>query len=127
VVAAEYRALVTGPARPALEAAVATLLAAAELPRERRREKRTTSYDLRPLILGLAVRGAAAGGITAWMRLRHGGDVVGRPEEVLRALEEPPAPPLGAPLDVVEIVRERLRLLDERDAPPGPDPTSSPR
>jgi hypothetical protein len=113
VVAADYRVLVTGPSRPVLESAVSELLAAAALHRERRREKKATKYDLRPLILGLAVRDCGPGGLMLEMRLRHGPDAVGRPEEVVAALGEPPAPPLDARLAVSTIVRERLILADE--------------
>lgn len=120
VVAAEYRAVVEGWSRAALEVACGELLAAATLPRERRREKKTTTYDLRPLLLGLAVRDAGIAGVTLAMRLHHGPDAVGRPEEVVAALREPPAPPVAEPLRLVETVRERLVLADDPDAPPPP-------
>ena len=62
VVAADYRVLLAGPPRWVVEGAVLALLGAATLPRERRREKKTTAYDLRPLILGLEVRASDAAG-----------------------------------------------------------------
>jgi radical SAM-linked protein len=114
VSAADYRVAVTGPSRSALESAVCELLSAAELRRERRREKKTTQYDLRPLILGLAVRESGAAGLVLAMRLRHGPDAVGRPEEVVAALGEPPAPPLDAGMGVSAIVRERLILANDQ-------------
>lgn len=118
VVAADYRVEVAGvPAAPLAEAARA-LLAAATLPRVRRREKRPTSYDLRPLLLGLEVRPAAGGvGATLAMRLRHAPDAVGRPEEVIAALAEPPSPIAGS-LTARTVVRERLVMADDADAPP---------
>lgn len=112
VVAADYRVLVSGPSRHVLESAVSELLAATALPRQRRREKKPTEYDLRPLILGLAVGDRGLTGFTLAMRLRHRPDAVGRPEEVVAALGEPPAPPLDARLAVNAIVRERLILAD---------------
>jgi radical SAM-linked protein len=118
VVAADYRVEVAAPPRAALEVAAGELLAAASLIRERRREKRTTVYDLRPLLLRLEVRGGVASSTVVSLRLRHDQDAVGRPEEVLAALAEPPAPPLSTPLAVVAIVRERLVMLDDLDAPP---------
>jgi radical SAM-linked protein len=118
VVAADYRVLVVGAPRWALEGAAMSLLAAGSLPRERRREKRTTAYDLRPLLLDVGVRAAGGEGVTLAIRLRHGPDAVGRPEEVVAALGEPPAPALAAPLDVRSVVRERLVLADDPDAPP---------
>ncbi len=124
VIAADYRVVVAGPSRIRLEAAARELLAAATLPRERRREKRTTAYDLRPLLLALETRAAGAAGITLWMRLRHGPDAVGRPEEVVAALGEPPAPPLEAPAEIVAIVRERLVLADDADDPVTPAPAA---
>lgn len=120
LVAADYRATVTGRSRPSLEAACRELLAAATLPRERRRDKRTTPYDLRPLVLALAVREASGAGVTLAMRLRHGPDAVGRPEEVVAVLGERPAPPPGEPIRIVEVVRERLVLADDPVASPAP-------
>ncbi len=138
VVAADYRVVVAGAARWALEGAALALLEASSLPRERRREKRTTTYDLRPLLLDLSVRGGGAEGVTLAMRLRHAPDAVGRPEEVVAALGdrtvlvagEPatalrsrPIPPLGelpapaGPLVVRSVVRERLIMAGDPGAP----------
>ena len=116
VVAADYRALLAGPPRWAVEGAVLALLGAAALPRERRREKKITAYDLRPLILGLEVRGSDESGVTLAMRLRHAPDGAGRPEEVVAALGEPPAA-LGEAATVRSIVRERIVMADDPDAP----------
>jgi len=118
VVAADYRVLLGGPPRWAVEGAVLALLGAASLPRERRREKKTTAYDLRPLILGLEVRASDGRGLTLAMRLRHAPDAVGRPEEVVAALGEPPAS-LGETPTVRSIVRERIVMADDPDAPSG--------
>ncbi len=117
VVAADYRVHLAGPARWMVEGAVLALLGAATLPRERRREKKTTAYDLRPLILGIEVRGSDVSGVTLAMRLRHAPDAVGRPEEVVAALGEPPAPPLPVPLVVHSIVRERVVMAGDPEAP----------
>jgi radical SAM-linked protein len=117
VVAAQYRVVAAGAARWEVEGAVLALLAASALPRERRREKKVASYDLRPLLLALDVRSSDGAGVTLGMRLRHGPEAVGRPEEVVAALAEPPAPTRAEPLVVRSIVRERLVLVDDRDAP----------
>jgi radical SAM-linked protein len=122
VIAADYRVLVAGPSRVRVDAAARELLAATTLPRERRREKRVTAYDLRPLLIALETRAAGAAGVALWMRLRHGPEAVGRPEEVIAALGEPPAPPLEASPEVAQIVRERLVLTDDADAPGAADP-----
>ena len=122
--AADYRveaagAAGTAVAEAAVVAAAARLLAASSLPRERRREKRTTSYDLRPLLDRLEVSawddgapGGRAG--TLRMRLRHGPEAVGRPEEVLAALDEA----IGSRLEARSIVRERVVLEGEPGAEP---------
>jgi radical SAM-linked protein len=119
VVAADYRVLLAGPPRWAVEGAVLALLGATALPRERRREKKTTAYDLRPRILRLEVRGSDAGGVTLAMRLQHTPEAPGRPEEVVAARGEPPASLAEAPT-VRSIVRERLVMADDPDAPPIP-------
>jgi radical SAM-linked protein len=118
VVAADYRALVSGSPRRAIEGAVLALLGAATLPRERRREKRTVAYDLRPVILRLEVRAGGLDGALLAMRLRHAPDAVGRPEEVVAALGLPPAPPLPEPLTLRSVVRERVVTADEAEDPP---------
>ncbi|MFH0751470.1 MAG: TIGR03936 family radical SAM-associated protein [Chloroflexota bacterium] len=117
VVAADYRVVVAGAPRWALEGAALAILGAAALPRERRREKKPAAYDLRPFLLRLAVRDSDASGVTLAMRLRHGAEGVGRPEEVVAALGEPPAAPFPSPLEVRSVVRERVVLADDPDAP----------
>jgi radical SAM-linked protein len=109
--AADYRLTLLGVDADRLGVAIRQLLAAHELRREKRREKKVTAYDLRPLLLDLRVRSvdeAAAGEVVAaglpeagdgfaarlpaaglWMRLRHSqvrGS--GRAEEVVAALAE---------------------------------------
>jgi radical SAM-linked protein len=56
LVAADYRMTLLGVAADALEGATRRLLAASTLQREKRREKKVTAYDLRPLLLDLQVR-----------------------------------------------------------------------
>ena len=100
--AADYRVTLFNVKQADLAAAAAKLMAAEELPRQRHREKRTISYDLRPLLLDIQVRapdpafiaeGAASpaeAGVdaaTLWLRLRHSQDGgSGRVEEVVAAL-----------------------------------------
>jgi hypothetical protein len=91
-----------GVAADRLGGAVERLLAASELRREKRREKKVTAYDLRPLLLDLQVRPAdatAAGSDAAdaadldsaglWMRLRNSQDLgSGRADEVVAAIAD---------------------------------------
>ena len=103
LVAADYRVTLLNVAVADLAAAVAELMAAVKLPRQRHREKRTIAYDLRPLLFEVQVREpdpAAQPALAAdpadaadatvsglWLRLRHsqeGGS--GRVEEVVAAL-----------------------------------------
>jgi radical SAM-linked protein len=121
LVAADYRMTVLNVEPAQLERAAAGLMAAERLSRERRKEARSTTYDLRPLLLDLRMRpadpeaippevpGASAAGV--WMRLRHSQDHgSGRAEEVVAAL----ADELGlATIEMVHPVRERLWLADE--------------
>ena len=121
LVAADYRVEVAGVSPLGLRVAAEALLAVSTLPRERRREKKTQTFDLRPLIISLSVAAvlppAGAGGDapTAVLetRLRHRPDAVGRPEDVVAALAAPPAPPLGGEIRVLRIVRERLLTGDD--------------
>jgi hypothetical protein len=121
VIAADYRVLLAGVPAPVLRLAAESLLAASTLPRERHREKKTQSFDLRPLILALSVSAAVppagaapdAPSTLLRVRLRHRPDAVGRPEDVVSALGEPPAPPLGGEIHVLGIVRERLVLAGD--------------
>jgi hypothetical protein len=122
IVAADYRVVVAGAPARAIGEGARALLAAPALPRPGRRDRQAAGYDLRPLVAALEVRETDAAGVTIAMRLRHGPAAVGRPEEVVAALGEPPAPPLPGSLRVVSITRERLVLAGEPDAPgEGPD------
>jgi radical SAM-linked protein len=97
LVAADYRVALFNVKHDDLVVAVARLMAAEALPRQRHREKRTISYDLRPLLLEAQVHApdpAAMAHATAdlaavglWLRLRHSQDGgSGRIEEVVAAL-----------------------------------------
>ena len=100
LVAADYRATVVGVDERRLHDAVARLLAADTLLRERRRETKIIRYDLRPLVMRLsagpadpAARGGEGGearpAAAIRMRLRHSQDGgTGRMEEVVSALAE---------------------------------------
>jgi radical SAM-linked protein len=117
---ADYRVEATGAPEATVRSAVERVLAARSLPRERRREKRTSAYDLRPLVERLEVwrwDDAAPGGPAGVlrMRLRHESDAVGRPEEVMAALAEVSA----ASLQAGQITRERLLLGGEPEHPAG--------
>jgi radical SAM-linked protein len=92
LVAADYRMTLLNVEHDALRAAAERLMAAERLPRLRRKESRSITYDLRPLLLELRVgapdadTGAGAG---LWMRLRHSqNDGSGRPDEVVAALAD---------------------------------------
>jgi hypothetical protein len=90
--------------QPRLAAASERLMASEQLMRDRRKEARTVTYDLRPLVLDLRVGppdpaalppeigGIDAGPIAAaglWMRLRHSQNLgSGRADEVVAALAD---------------------------------------
>lgn len=85
VVSAEYSVRLDDPPSPDdLETRCASLLSAAQLPRQRRGK----NYDLRPLMEGLEVRDTGQG---LWIRLAAREGATGRPEEVLAALGLDPA------------------------------------
>ena len=95
--AADYRMTLLNVSEAELGAAAGRLMAAEQLPRERRKEARLIRYDLRPLLLDLQVgpadpaairsEGDTAPAAGLWMRLRHSQDGgSGRPDEVVAAL-----------------------------------------
>jgi radical SAM-linked protein len=111
LVAADYRLGLLGADDEVLRPAVARLLAATELKREKRREKKVIAYDLRPLLLDLRIVAVASlglgelefGGDTPtsglWMRLRQSQDLgSGRPEEVVAAIAADLGLALSSPL-----------------------------
>lgn len=114
VVAADYRVELRQPlssaGRAGLGPAIEALLAAPSLPRERRRGDRSIVYDLRPLVLALALVNLPDGGSALRMRLRFDPEAgVGRPDEVLASVSES----AGVDLTAARVVRERLFLADE--------------
>lgn len=123
VAASDLEAMVTtsGPIAR-LEAAAAAILALPSLPRVRTRADRTVAYDLRPLLLDLAVEPDksattnGAGGALVRMRVAHDPERgVGRPDEVLAALAEE----AGQSVETRTIVRRRLLLVEDLE-PPAP-------
>jgi radical SAM-linked protein len=88
--------------REQVESKVQTLLAAPLLMRERRGK----TYDLRPLVLSLAVEAAHASSVQIAVRLLADADVgTGRPDEVLAALGWGDAP--------AQVHRRRLGFLND--------------
>lgn len=127
VFASVYRAaLGPGVDADAVRSAAEALCAAASLPRERRKGEATVAYDLRPFVESIEVADATGPGVEAVvirMTLRHDPEKgVGRPEELLAALEERAA----FPLDARGMVRERLVLADPA-IPVEPPRTRGPR
>ena len=109
VAAADYRIVVTGADGSALATAAASLLTAAELPRDRLKGGSTVRYDLRPLLADICV---VDEGPPVVLRAQTRFDPVlgtGRPEEVVAAL----ADAVGSALVVSSMVRERLILAQE--------------
>ena len=103
--AAQYEIEVEDPrSREEWERAITELLAAETLPREQQRGDKVKHYDLRPLILDLAVAACADGRTTLRMRLRHDERGAGRPEQVALAL--------GAERAPARVHRVRLELLE---------------
>ena len=119
VVAADYRIELEGAAGgDSVENAASVLLESATLPRERPRGAEIVRYDLRPLIVALEVELGPPIVVRARTRF-HPELGTGRPEEVLAALGEA----AGQPLNPEAIVRERLILADDPDAPGSPPAT----
>jgi radical SAM-linked protein len=109
VAAADYR-ITLAPAQDVggLERATADLLATGHLPRERAKGAGTVTYDLRPLLIDLAIERGPP--VVVRVRTRFHPELgTGRPEEVIAAIGDRH----GAALEVASIVRERLVLADD--------------
>jgi Uncharacterized protein conserved in bacteria (DUF2344) len=111
VAAADYRIELEGADAETIASAAADLLAADRLIRERTKGAETVQYDLRPLLVDVAVISAGPPVVRARTRF-HATLGTGRPEEVVAALGEA----AGRALDVGAIVRERVILA--RELPP---------
>ncbi len=92
LVAAEYEASCP-PQAPGerLKAEAERMMAATELPRQRIKEGKARSYDLRPMIRALEVRSSDGRAALVRMELRTDVAGAGRPDEVLRELGIEPA------------------------------------
>jgi radical SAM-linked protein len=101
--AGEYRAVCPGEVdTAAVRREVERVLAAETLPRERKKERSTVSYDLRPMIHWLRVEQCEGADPAVLMGLRTDTQGAGRPDEVLREL--------GIDPDDCRITRVRLVL-----------------
>jgi radical SAM-linked protein len=109
VAAADYRIELEGdPDAAAVQAAAEDLVAAGRISRQRVKGGTTVDYDLRPLLVSLAVDPGPP--VIVRTRTRFDPELgTGRPEEVLAALGER----LSSRLEARSIVRERLLLADE--------------
>lgn len=85
---AEYEVDVAPNGRSAadLRRAIGELLSASSLPWEHPREKKVSRYDLRPLVLGLALEAEGEGIFRLTMRLRITRERSGRADQVVAAL-----------------------------------------
>ena len=109
VAAADYRIELGDVDAGAIARAAAGILASAHLPRERVKAGAPVPYDLRPLLIDVAVADA---GPPVAVRTRTRFDPVlgtGRPEEVVAAVAEA----AGLSLVIGAVVRERLILADD--------------
>lgn len=108
VAAADYRVVLTGSVPvDRLRAAAAELLAAPRIARRRTKGDDTVEYDLRPLLIDVAVEEGPP--VAVIVRTRFHPELgTGRPEEVVAAL----ADRVGL-LEASTIVRERLVLAED--------------
>ncbi len=116
VAAADYRIELGAPPTldtPTIERACHALLSASSLPREREKGGGMVTYDLRPLLIDVAVVTESSPPLAIRARTRfHPTLGTGRPEEVVAAL----ADQIGHPLVAATIVRERVLLTDDLEA-----------
>jgi radical SAM-linked protein len=109
VAAADYRLVLAGDVPvDRLRAAATELLASPNLPRSRARGDESVEYDLRPLLIDVAIEDGPP--ITVLTRTRFHPELgTGRPEEVVAALGDR----LGVTLEASSIVRDRLVLVED--------------
>jgi radical SAM-linked protein len=109
VAAADYRVVLVGSV-PAelLRSAAEELLAAPNLPRSRARGDGSVEYDLRPLLIDVAIEEGPPVIVTTRTRF-HPELGTGRPEEVVAAL----ADRVAQPLEASSIVRDRVILAED--------------
>ena len=109
VAAADYAVALSGDVPlDRIGKAAADLLAAPNLPRQRARGDASVEYDLRPLLIDVAVeRGPPLRVLT---RTRFHPELgTGRPEEVVAALGDR----AGMALEIASVVRDRLILVED--------------
>jgi hypothetical protein len=109
VAAADYRIELDGADADTIASAGAAILAADHLVRDRTKGAETVRYDLRPLLIDVAVASAGPPPVVRVRTRFHPTLGTGRPEEGVAALSDA----AGRALDVRAIVRERLILADE--------------
>lgn len=116
VAAADYLVLLHDPPDIAdLRSAAGRLLAASAIPRQRSKGTTEKTFDLRRLILDVAIDHDDSGATQPRVRIRtriHPEIGSGRPDDVLAAL----ADDLGDRLVPASIVRERLLLAEDLEA-----------
>ena len=115
VAAADYRIALVADPDPGLRAhlgeACAVAIAARRLERQRTKGDALVTYDLRPLIVDLAVTDGSGPALRLRARI-HPELGTGRPEEVVAALGSI----IGRELAIGSIVRERLLLSEDLEA-----------
>jgi radical SAM-linked protein len=114
IAAADYEVTVraSGIGHAEVDMAALRLVARDRLPRQRQKGGETRTYDLRPLVVSIAVAQAPDDHLVLRMRTRiHPELGTGRPDEVVAALSDE----AGAPLAIEDTVRRRLLLADELD------------
>lgn len=110
IAAADYAVELAGNPDPAGVAdAARRLVAAPELPRERRKGTGVRRYDLRPLLVAAVLADPGPPVVVRFRTRIHPELGTGRPDEVLATLAEM----LGEPLVAAAVTRERLLLADD--------------
>ena len=108
--AADYRVVVgSQETAAAIQTRIQGLLDAQTIPRQRLHKGKVQSYDLRPLLQGIAVEPGKVGEQVVTMRLQASPEGAGRPDQVLEAL--------GLSLGVHTM--ERTNLCFQFDKQPG--------